>query len=279
MGRGVVVAVLALAALASVYADDDPTVSLKGVHDLSDEDFDAVVNGRKHALIEFYAPWCGHCKRLTPVYKQLGEKVSGDAKLSSRVVIAKVDADKHRDLGQRFGVKGFPTILYFARGKPVEQNTPYQGARSYEGFLAFINDQLENDKGFARSDALDAFATRFVEAAEDARVAIVEEAKAAVGAITGDAKAAADLYAKYMDKATVKGHEYFQKEYERLDRIISSGAVSPSKMQEVAKKASVLSAFIPGLNTKPGAEVEQDAEVEAEEDEEAESEDLPEAEE
>lgn len=56
----------------------------------------------------------------------------------------------------------------------------------------------------------------------------------------------------------LQGTEYFQKEYERLDRIISTGAVSPAKMSEVAKKASVLTAFIPSFNeASPAA---QDAE-------------------
>lgn len=58
--------------------------------------------------------------RLTPVYKELGEQVSSDGKLASRVVIAKVNADEHRGLGERFGIQGFPTIKYFGRGKSVE---------------------------------------------------------------------------------------------------------------------------------------------------------------
>lgn len=68
-----------------------------------------MIDGSKAALIEFYAPWCGHCKRLTPEYKKLGEAIATNPKLNSRVVIAKVDADQHRELGERFQVQGFPT--------------------------------------------------------------------------------------------------------------------------------------------------------------------------
>lgn len=46
---------------------------------------------------------------------------------------AQVDADKHRELGSRFDVKGFPTILYFARGKPVESHTPYASTAAVLG--------------------------------------------------------------------------------------------------------------------------------------------------
>jgi protein disulfide-isomerase-like protein len=75
--------------------------------------FNKVIDGSKAALIEFYAPWCGHCKRLTPEYKKLGEAIATNPKLNSRVVIAKVDADQHRELGERFQVQGFPTSKSF----------------------------------------------------------------------------------------------------------------------------------------------------------------------
>ena len=66
-----------------------------------------------------FQPWCGHCKHLTPEYKKLGAAVAADPKLAGRVVVAKVDADAHRSLGERFGVRGFPTIKHFRRGQPV----------------------------------------------------------------------------------------------------------------------------------------------------------------
>ena len=65
--------------------------------------------------------------------------------------------------------------------------------------------------------------------------------------------------------ACLQGNEYFQKEYERLDRIISSGAVSPEKLTEVAAKASVLTAFIPSLNEAAAGDKAAAEEAEAEE--------------
>ena len=54
----------------------------------------------------------------------------------------------------------------------------------------------------------------------------------------------------------LQGTEYLETEYQRLERIISSGAVSPAKMTEAAKKASVLTAFIPSMNTVPAEAAE-----------------------
>ena len=56
---------------------------------------------------------------MTPEYKKLGEAVEGDAKLKSRVVVAKVNADEHRSIGEKFGVAGFPTVKWLARGAPA----------------------------------------------------------------------------------------------------------------------------------------------------------------
>ena len=87
------------------------------------DNYDSVVNGGKHVLAEFYAPWCGHCKHLTPEYKKLGAMVAADPKLAGRVVVAKCNADAHRSLGEKFDVKGFPTIKWLPRGKaPTKEN-------------------------------------------------------------------------------------------------------------------------------------------------------------
>merc|ERR1711966_251639 len=72
--------------------------------------FDAeVANGGKWVLLEAYAPWCGHCKKLMPVWEDLGEAFKES---SGTVTIAKVDATAN-DLPKSLGIKGFPTLLLF----------------------------------------------------------------------------------------------------------------------------------------------------------------------
>lgn len=54
------------------------------------------------------------------------------------VVVAKVDADAHRELGARFGVKGFPTLKWFAKGSSAQEPEDYNGGRTLEDLSAFI---------------------------------------------------------------------------------------------------------------------------------------------
>jgi len=103
------------------------------VVDLDGSNFDSIVDGSKAAFVEFYAPWCGHCKNLAPEYEQVGEAFS---KIKN-VVIAKVDADEHKDLGSRFGVQGFPTLKYFPKGSTTPED--YDGGRSAQDIIDFVN--------------------------------------------------------------------------------------------------------------------------------------------
>lgn len=107
------------------------------VLDLIPDNFDQVVlNSGKPALVEFFAPWCGHCKKLAPIWEELAEKFSfADDKVS----IGKVDADEHKVLGRRFGVQGFPTLKWFD-GKS-ETPTDYSGGRDLESLSAFITEK------------------------------------------------------------------------------------------------------------------------------------------
>jgi protein disulfide-isomerase-like protein len=82
-------------------------------------------------LLKFYAPWCGHCKRLAPVFEQLAQKVHGG---NQRVGIAKVDATYEKALSARFPLKGYPTV-FFIKGGEVYL---YEGKRSVGDFSKYI---------------------------------------------------------------------------------------------------------------------------------------------
>merc|ERR1712048_308857 len=69
-------------------------------------------------LVEFYAPWCGHCKALEPQYKKVATELKGT------VNVGAVDMTQHQDVGAPYGIKGFPTIKFFGfnKNKPIDYN-------------------------------------------------------------------------------------------------------------------------------------------------------------
>ncbi|KAI9371798.1 thioredoxin-like protein [Aspergillus egyptiacus] len=107
------------------------------VLDLIPKNFDKVVlESNKPALVEFFAPWCGHCKNLAPVYEELG---AAFAHAEDKVSIAKVDADANRDLGKRFNIQGFPTIKWFDGKSDTPED--YKGGRDLESLQAFVTEK------------------------------------------------------------------------------------------------------------------------------------------
>jgi len=107
------------------------------VLDLIPDNFDKVVlQSNKPALVEFFAPWCGHCKNLAPVYEELATNF---ATAGDKVSIAKVDADEHKSLGKRFGVQGFPTLKWFD-GKS-DKPEDYNGGRDLESLTKWISEK------------------------------------------------------------------------------------------------------------------------------------------
>lgn len=102
-----------------------------------------VTNSKKDVLIEFYAPWCGHCKSLAPKYDELGEKMTGE-----EVEIVKMDATAN-DVPPAYSVSGFPTLFWL----PADTKKPetYQGGREVDDFVKFISKKAVNElKGFDR---------------------------------------------------------------------------------------------------------------------------------
>jgi len=78
-------------------------------------------------IVEFYAPWCGHCQRLVPDYTKAAKALKGVVKVGA------VNADEHKSLGQQYGVQGFPTIKVFGLDKKKPED--YNGQRTAQGLV------------------------------------------------------------------------------------------------------------------------------------------------
>ena len=91
-------------------------------------------------MVEFYAPWCGHCKRLAPDYEKLGTTFAGEPD----VLIVKIDADKHKKHSPTYGVTGFPTLMWF--GKHNKNGVKYTGGRTLEDLTSYVNSMANTNR-------------------------------------------------------------------------------------------------------------------------------------
>eukprot|EP01084_Bolivina_argentea_P133469 235552_1 len=107
----------------------------------SQQTFEDFVKNEKHTIIEFYAPWCGHCKQLAPQFEEAATT------LHPKIKLAKVDCttDENKDVCSKFGVRGYPTIKFFSNGEP----SAYEGARTAEAIVNYV----ETHTGPAVADA------------------------------------------------------------------------------------------------------------------------------
>jgi len=96
---------------------------------LTEAIFDTHLKENARTLVEFYAPWCGHCKKLAPEYEKAAERLK-----ASGVPLAKIDATEEKELATRYNVRGFPTLLWFEDGNRNE----YDGGRTSDEITEWV---------------------------------------------------------------------------------------------------------------------------------------------
>ncbi|MDA3818803.1 MAG: thioredoxin [Prolixibacteraceae bacterium] len=72
--------------------------------------FNEIINSGKPVLVDFYADWCGPCKMMAPILKQVADNMDG-------IRVIKVDVDKNGEAAVRYGVRNVPTLMLFQNGK------------------------------------------------------------------------------------------------------------------------------------------------------------------
>ena len=100
------------------------------VVDLTASSFDSTIEAHASWLVEFYAPWCGHCKRLTPVWEKLALELKEEG---ADTKVARIDCDAHPEAASRFGVRGFPTIRLIRDARVYD----FAGTREVDAFKSF----------------------------------------------------------------------------------------------------------------------------------------------
>lgn len=96
------------------------SISERDVVVLGSGNFTAFVKENHYVLVEFYAPWCGHCQELVPQWAAAATALKGD------VSLVKIDATTNDELASKYGVKGYPSIFFFIDGV----HKPFTGQRT-----------------------------------------------------------------------------------------------------------------------------------------------------
>merc|ERR1712154_123903 len=117
--------------------NDEPVYVLVG------SEFENVVGKDKDVFVEYYAPWCGHCKKLAPEYEKVGEAFSD----VDSVIVAKADATENDTPEQ---IQGFPTLLFYPKGETTA--VKYGGDRKQEAIIEWIKEHATGDVSAVKTE-------------------------------------------------------------------------------------------------------------------------------
>ena len=99
------------------------------VMQITKENFDAVVNGDKPVLLDFWAPWCGPCRMVAPIVEEIASE-------QDDIIVGKVNVDDEMELAVKFGIVSIPTLILLKNGMEVDKIVGYRPKADIEDMLA-----------------------------------------------------------------------------------------------------------------------------------------------
>ena len=111
---------------------------------LNDSNFHETIRVMDYALVEFYAPWCGHCQQLKPEFEKAAKELKA---MNPAIPLIKVDATESEKLGTEFQLQGYPTLKWYSDGEYQE----YEGPRKANGIVKWIKKKLEQQQRLSQT--------------------------------------------------------------------------------------------------------------------------------
>ena len=93
---------------------------------ITSENFAGLKTGDKPLVVDFWATWCGPCRMVAPIIEELAKEYEG------KLVVGKCDVEENEDLAAEFGIRNFPTILFFKNGEVVDKLIGAQSKAKFE---------------------------------------------------------------------------------------------------------------------------------------------------
>jgi len=231
-----------------LIANKKPVVSF--VVDLDESNFDEIVGDPKnHVMVEFYAPWCGHCKKLAPVY----EKVAKDFHKEKNIIIARVDAIANDSLNTRYRIGGYPTVYFFEANKRNENPVGYSEGRDELSFVKYLNEKcgthrlpgggLDNKAG--RDPEIDKMVRKFVLSDHPVEKADLTNFIRRFSMERNDRPT--KFYYKMIQKAG-ESRDFIFKEYDRVSKILQKLKIEEQFYDDFKTRLNILEVFRSSAN-------------------------------
>ncbi|ORX57180.1 disulfide isomerase [Piromyces finnis] len=215
------------------------------VVDLDESNFDEIVGDpSKHVMVEFYAPWCGHCKKLKPTY----EKVAKDFHKEKNIIIARVDATANDSLNTRYRIGGYPTVYFFEANKRNENPVSFAEGREEIAFVRFLNEKcgthrvpgggLDNKAG--RDTEMDKLVRKFILSDHPVERSDLSNF---VRRFSMDKKDRASQFYYKMVKKAEEDRDFIFREYDRVKNILGKLKIEEQFYDDFKTRLNILEVF------------------------------------